>query len=200
MKGLLSVLYAGFRQAPFILICFFVISSMLNTDIRGVIFLGLLLINCLFTMAVSAGINMAYPGFAFDDTLPEKVATCNATSLGDGQRISSIPLNINIVSFTFAYLLYVLGKEDKVDANVPTIIFFTLLLFAMIMWELVNTCVSGGKLVAAIILGGSLGVGFSDAMYVWSKNVPGLQFFSHLTNEDVCKRVSDEVFECDINE
>ena len=196
---MLSVLYAGFRQAPFILICFFVISSMLSTDIRGVIFLGLLLVNCMVTLAFGAALNTFIPNFAFDDTLPEKVATCNATSLGDGERISAIPLNINIISFTFAYLLDILGNENKVDANVPTIVFFTLLLFAMIVWEIVNTCVSIPKIILAIIFGGSLGVGFSEAMLVWSKNFPGLQFFSSITNEDVCKRVSDEVFECDVN-
>jgi len=133
-----------------------------------------------------------------DDTLPEKVAICNATSLGDGERMSSIPLNISVVSFTFAYLLYILGMEDKVDSNVPTIIFFTLLLFSMLAWEFINTCVSGFKLVIAIIISGSLGVGFSAAMREWTVNLPGLQFFNNITNEDVCKRVSDEVFECDV--
>jgi len=198
MKGLLSVLYAGFRQTPFILVCFFVISSMLNTDIRGVIFLGLMLVNCIVAMSVSAAVSAFFPSFANDDTLPEKVAMCNATSLGDGERLSVIPLNINIVSFTFAYLIFILEKENKVDANVPTIIFFTLLLFAMIMWELVNTCVSGTNIFLAILFGGGLGVGFSAAIHDWAENIPGIQFFSNLTNEDVCKRVSDEVFECDV--
>ena len=168
---------------------------MLNSDIRGIIFLGVLLLNCLITFTIGTAFKSALP---VDNTPPEKIATCNATSLKDDERFSPIPLNINIVVFTFAYLLYILVKENMVNYNVPTIVFFTILLASMLFWEFTNQCVDPLKLILALILGGGFGALFSYGVSEWSKNLPGLQFFNNLTNEDVCKRVSDEVFECDV--
>lgn len=49
LKGLS---YVGFRLAPFILVSYFVISSVLSSDIKGIIFLALLLLNCFITLII----------------------------------------------------------------------------------------------------------------------------------------------------
>jgi len=125
---------------------------------------------------------------------------CNALSIGtNGERLSFIPLNINIVSFTFAYLVYLIGKNTQVNTNVHTIIFFTILLLAMIVWEYTNGCSSGFGIILAIIIGGGLGVGFCEMFNTLSTKyrIKGLHFFSNLTNDtDVCKLTNEDVFEC----
>jgi len=172
---------------------------MLSSDVRGVIFLGMLLLNCIVAVAISGLVGYFNDSFN-DDKIPEdKMAMCNALTIGNGERVSRIPLNINIVSFTYAYLVYILAKHDKVNSNIPFIVFFAILLFSMIMWEVISSCVSPIKAVMAIVVGGGLGVGFSEAIDVWAKNIPGLQFFNNITNEEICKRVSNEVFECDVS-
>ena len=197
--NLLPILYVGFRLTPFIIICFFVLSSMLSSDVRGVIFLGMLLLNCIVAVAIGGLVGYFNDSFN-DDKIPEdKAAMCNALTIGNGERVSRIPLNINIVSFTYAYLVYILAKYDKVNSNIPFIVFFAILLFSMIMWEVMSSCISPIKAVMAIVVGGGLGVGFSEAIDKWSNNIPGLQFFNNITNDEICKRVSNEVFECDVS-
>jgi hypothetical protein len=194
--NLVPLLYVGFRIIPFILVCFFVLSSIINSDIRGFIFLGLLLLNCgavlLFDTMFGGMLQIEVP----DTSKP----TCNAIGLGNAnERMSTLPLNISIVSFTYAYLVYLLGVYKQVDQNVHTIVFFAVLLLSMIIWEVSNTCVGMGAVVVSMIISIGLGVGFCEMLDVLAKkqNIKGVHFFSTITNDtDVCRVTNEELFEC----
>jgi len=196
--NLVPLLYVGFRIIPFILVCFFVLSSILKTDVRGVIFLGLLLINC----AVVTVFNSFAGEFDIFNpkTLDPNIAMCNALSVGNtNERVSNIPLNINIVAFTFAYLVYLIAKKKQVPGNVHSIVFFSVLLSSMILWEYANTCASIGGIFVAMIFGIGLGVGFCEMLdfLAFRYNIKGLHFFSNVTNDDdVCKMTNEDLFEC----
>lgn len=196
--NLLPILYVGFRLTPFIIVSFFVLSSMMSTDIRGIIFLGLLLLNCIITFIIGGFVGYVYSAFNEDDTPQEQMAVCNALTIGNGQRISAIPLNINIVSFTFAYLVYLVGKHKRELTSIPTIIFYSVLLLSMIGWEVSNQCVSIPKAFLALVIGAGIGVGFAEAVDKWGEKIPELQYFSYITNQDTCKQVTNEVFECSV--
>ena len=194
--NLVPLLYVGFRIIPFILVCFFVLSSILKTDVRGVIFLGLLLINCGAVMVFNA-----LAGGKFTPTTHEQnIAMCNALSVGNtNERISTIPLNINIVSFTFAYLVYLIAKKNQVTGNIHSILFFSVLLLSMIVWEFFNTCATIGGIIMSMIFGIGLGVGFCEMLdfLAFRYNIKGLHFFSNITNDDdVCKMTNEDLFEC----
>ena len=193
--NLVPLLYVGFRIIPFIIVCFFVLSAIIKSDIRGVSFLGLLLINCgVVSMADSIMSDYITP-----IRTSEQIGICDTLTIGtDGGRLSRIPFNINIVSFTFAYLVYLIAKNDQVYANVHSIVFFTVLLAAMSGWELVNNCSHGIGILLAIVIGGGLGVGFCEMMIQLGKkyNIPGVHFFTNVTNDEVCKMTNDEIFEC----
>jgi len=194
--NLVPLLYVGFRIIPFILVCFFVLSSILKTDVRGVIFLGLLLVNCAAVMVFNA-----FAGNIFrPTTLDSNIAMCNALSVGNtNERISTLPLNINIVAFTFAYLVYLIAKNKQVPGNIHTIVFFSVLLFSMILWEFFNTCATVGGIIVSMIFGIGLGVGFCEMLdfLAFRYNIKGLHFFSNITNDDdVCKMTNEDLFEC----
>jgi hypothetical protein len=192
--NLLPLLYVGFRLTPFVIVSFFVMSSLMTSDIRGIIFLGFLLLNCVFTFSIAAGLKNF-----LGTTIPEdKNAVCNALSLSPGIRLSVIPLNINVISFTFAYLVYLIAKYKKELNNLPLIIFFPILLLSTIVWEVSNMCVSPVQALVSLILGACLGVGFAEAVDVWSGGVAELQYFGSITNTEMCKQVTNEVFECKV--
>ena len=194
--NLVPLLYVGFRIIPFILVSFFVLSSILKTDVRGVIFLGLLLINC----AVVVMFNSLAGDYFYPGTTDQNKAMCNALSIGNtNERISTIPLNINIVAFTFVYLVYLVAKKTQVTGNIHSIVFFSVLLSSMIAWEFLNTCASIGGIFMALIFGIGLGVGFCEMLdfLAFKYNIKGLHFFSNITNDDdVCKMTNEDLFEC----
>ena len=194
--NLVPLLYVGFRIIPFILVCFFVLSSILKTDVRGVIFLGLLLINCSVVIMFNS-----LTGEVFNPETNEiNKPMCNALSIGNtNERISYIPLNINIVAFTYAYLVYLIAKKKQVGGNIHSIVFFAVLLSSMIAWEVLNTCASIGGIFMSLLFGIGLGVGFCEMLDVlaFRYNIKGLHFFSNITNDDdVCKMTNEDLFEC----
>ena len=194
--NLVPLLYVGFRIIPFILVSFFVLSSILKTDVRGVIFLGLLLINC----AIVIMFNSLAGDMFKADTKDSSKAMCNALSVGNlNERMSNIPLNINIVAFTGAYLVYLIAKRLQVPTNIHSIVFFTVLLFSMIVWEVLNTCASLLGVFIALLFGISMGIGFCEMLdfLAFKYNIKGLHFFTNITNDDdVCKMTNEYLFEC----
>ena len=194
--NLVPLLYVGFRIIPFILVSFFVLSSILKTDVRGVIFLGLLLINC----AIVIMFNSLAGDMFKADTKDSSKAMCNALSVGNlNERMSNIPLNINIVAFTGAYLVYLIAKRLQVPTNIHSIVFFTVLLFSMIVWEVLNTCASLLGVFIALLFGISMGIGFCEMLdfLAFKYNIKGLHFFTNITNDDdVCKMTNEDLFEC----
>ena len=194
--NLVPLLYVGFRIIPFILVCFFALSSIIKSDVRGIIFLGILLINCVVVLVFNAfGDSVLH-----HDPSEEYKAMCNALSIGNnGQRLSNIPFNINIISFTFGYLVYLIYKNKQVNSNIFSILFFTVLLFSMMVWEFINGCSSAIGILLAIVIGGGLGVGFCEMFDFMSTKykIQGLHFFSNVTNDtDVCKMTNEDLFEC----
>jgi hypothetical protein len=197
--NLVPLLYVGFRIVPFILISFFALSSILKSDVRGLIFLGMILINCsvvllLDSFFVALGISVLEPG-----TPEDYKAMCNALSIGDnGQRIANIPMNINIVAFTFMYLVQLISKNTQINTNLHSVIFFTILLCSLIAWEFINGCASFPGICLALIIGAVMGIVLCEMIdSISKKNKIQLHFFTNVTNDtDVCKMTNEDLFEC----
>lgn len=195
--NLVPLLYVGFRIFPFILVCFFALSSIIKSDVRGIIFLGILLINCVMVLFFTA---VLPPEMIKPSPSDDYKAICNALSIGNnGERLSSIPFNINIVSFVFGYLVYLIAKNKQVDANIHSIIFFTVLLFIIIVWEFVNGCSNIVGIISAIVIGAGTGIGICELFDFMAKKykIRGLHFFTSVTNDtEVCKMTNEDLFEC----
>lgn len=188
--NLSALLYVGFRLAPFILVSFFVISSVFNSDIRGIIFLGLMLMNCFITIAIG---NTIGPYLGGND-YAEMNGVCLTMNLTDTGPLSKyLPLSINIFTFTLAYLAQIIYSRKNINRNIPVVIIFSIIILAQLFWLILNRCTTATCAVMSMGIGFFLGGLFSYIIDV--NNLADLQYFTGLYDQDVCKR-SDTTFSC----
>jgi hypothetical protein len=182
-----SIMYIGFRLAPFILISFFALSSLFNSDIKGIIFLGMLLLNCFIT--ISIGSALAEDTFASNPNM-----ICNSLTLTRNGPLSRLPLNINILTFTLAYLAYIIGKYDLANNNIPTLVVLPMFILYQMYWSFTNGCNSLFYSMCSLILGGGMGTLFSYA--IDRTGIVELQYFNGISNQEVCVRATNVKYKC----
>jgi len=183
-----SIMYIGFRLAPFILISFFALSAMFNSDIKGIIFLALLLLNCFITIAVGTSL----PDDKLTQSNPNMI--CNSLTLTNGGPLSKLPLNINIIAFTLAYLAYIIGVNKAISNNIPTVVVLPIFILYQMYWSWRNGCNSLLYSTISLIIGGGLGVLFSYA--IDNTGIVQLQYFNGITRQDVCVRATNAKYKC----
>lgn len=187
-----SVLYLSFRMAPFIIVSFFVLSALLNQDVRGIIYLGGLLISAFIAIMINAIVpSSSSPANLSADN--DKTLVCDILSIGSSGRISkNIPLSCVVFAYTMGYFAYPIIKHKSAAQNIPTLILFPLLCILDGVWNVSNGCVSPNNTFMAVmyILIGAIGVSFSIGIlwsYVFfSKNQPGLLYMSGVSNKETC--------------
>jgi hypothetical protein len=178
-------MYIGFRLAPFILVSFFALSALFNSDIKGIIFLGMLLLNCFITISI---------GVSLPADTPTTNMMCNSLTLTNGGPLSRLPLNINIITFTFAYLAYIIGVNGAANNNIPTLVVFPIFIIYQLYWSWTNQCNSLSYSFASMVLGGGLGALFSYA--IDKTGIVQLQYFNGITKQDVCVRATNVKYKC----
>ena len=183
-----SIMYIGFRLAPFILISFFALSAMFNSDVKGIIFLAMLLLNCFITISIG----VALPDDNIVKTNPNMI--CNSLTLTRGEPLSKLPLNVNVITFTLAYLAYIIGVNNAIKNNIPVVIVLPIFILYQIYWSWKNACNSLLYSIISMILGGGLGALFS---YTIDKTgIVQLQYFNGITKQDVCVRATNAKYRC----
>ena len=202
MPGKLNVnfiLYTAFRLSPFIIVCFFTLSSILNQDLKGIIFLSGLLFATFIAISIGSAIPPTYlkspiTGIAETDAVNEMV--CNSLILGDTGPFSSIPLGMVVLGYTFIYLVDTIAAYDLVKQNVPTFVLFPFLIIGEGIWNVKYNCASLLKLLIALTVGTLWGLGW--ARIIRKSGSVKLQYFSGISNNEVCERPADAKFKCTI--
>ena len=118
------------QLSPFIIVSFFTLSSIFNSEIRGLIYLVCLLV----TVGIAYGLNRNDLTFIIKDSIPVSTpAHCGTLEIFKGTNFS---IGQVILTFTFTYLLTNLILNDIrepdshfVSNNWPTITFFSIILF-----------------------------------------------------------------------
>jgi hypothetical protein len=139
------------------------------------------------------------------NSLPEDSSAKNINHICDGLSlsldgpVSKLPLNINVFTFTLAYLAYIIGiygKNDKdiVNKNIPTFVVFSLLIIYQLVWSYQNQCNTPFYSIISMIIGGGLGALFSYA--VDKTGLVQLQYFNGITNGEVCSRPTKARYRC----
>lgn len=180
-----SLIYTSFRLAPFILVSFFSLSSIFNQDLKGLVYLAGLLFACFFAFMAGKIPMVGSP--------PEDILPCNVLTLSGSRPISAIPLSIIVFTYTFAYLLYVIVKYKLVFQNIPTLVFFPVLILLDIFWNNTNRCSAPANIIIGMAIGGMVGL-------MWGASIDYLkltkmQYMLGISNKETCS-VSRQKFRC----
>ena len=190
--NIISILYLFFRLAPFIIVSYFGLQSIFNQDLKGVIFLiGLLITSCI-TIMIGNILPTEKKGQGILSDYARSI--CNQLTLGGNGPISKLPLSQTVFGYTLAYLSYFIANNNLVSQNIPTFIIFPVLIIADIFWSSANGCSTNILLITALIIGGIFGTLW--AMFIEATNVPGLAYFSGISNKDVCSRPTKSLYRC----
>jgi hypothetical protein len=134
--------------------------------------------------------------FAPEHSISEaNMSICNSATIGNNERFSKLPLNVNTVAFTFAYLVCLAILTNRVIMAIPTIIFFSILIIAMVVWEIMHGCSGLANIIISFSIGSCLGVAFAKLMNTYLKE---FIFFGSISQVETCKRYNDEIFECSL--
>jgi len=177
--------YLFLRLAPFILVCFFTLSSIFNQDFKGFVYLIGLLFACFSSI-------MAGRGFENDKEKPE---ICKMITIG-GAEMTYLPLSQCIFGYSFAYIMFAIIKYNLIYTNITSMVFFSLLIFSDIFWNSMNECYSIIELLVGLAIG--VGVGLFWAFVIDSSNAKNLQYFAGINNNEVCNVPSAQTFRCKV--
>uniref|UniRef100_A0A6C0K2J3 Uncharacterized protein n=1 Tax=viral metagenome TaxID=1070528 RepID=A0A6C0K2J3_9ZZZZ len=186
------ILYTAFRLSPFIIVSFFTLSSILNQDLKGVIYLAGLLFTSFF--AVILGSIFKLPDIVGTE---ENIAVCNSLTLTDSGALSKIPLGMVVFSYTFFYLVDIIAEYNLAMQNIPTLVLFPVLIITEAIWNYTNHCTNFARLFSAFAIGSLCG--FIWARIIRSTGAVQLQYFNGINNAQTCSRPSKQKFKCTIN-
>jgi hypothetical protein len=205
MLNLTKIFYTAYRLFPFILVSFFTLSSLLNQDIKGIIYLAGLLIACFVSSIVGSTFPKTFekiptpapapaPATATAPEITDFNLICNSLTLGEDGPISKLPLSMTVYSFTFFYLVYIIGKYKLANQNIITILFFSTVILGDWYWHRLFNCNSHSSLVFALIIGAIIGLAWSAI--IASTGKVNLQYFNGISNKEVCKLRAKQKFKC----
>jgi hypothetical protein len=186
--NIISFTYLFLRLAPFVLVSFFALSSIFNQDFKGLVYLAGLLCACFVNITVGNVMT-----FLPSPTEP-RPEICNMISLGQDGDISKLPLGQAVFGYTFAYLLYTIITYDFVNQNIPTLVFFPLVIVFDGLWNIKNSCYTVWQLLASLVFAGFFGWFWS--YLIDSTNTKSLQYFAGVNNKEVCSKPSASTFKC----
>ena len=183
--------YLFLRLAPFVLASFFTLASIFNQDFKGFVYLVGLLFSSFVTMLASKLpiINK----LRRPENSPE---ICNVLTMGQSDNFSDLPLGQSALAYTFAYLLFSILKYKMVLQNIPTLVFFPLLLTFDFIWNLNNSCYSFFQLLVSLLVGAVTGLLW--AFTISQSKSPSLMYFSSLSNKEVCSKPDKSTFRCNV--
>jgi len=184
-----SLLYLFYRLSPFILVCFFVLGSIINSEAKGFMYL----VGLVFATVCCYGFNGFF--FPLGDSSREPSPACSTLNI-NGIMSESTPLGLVIFSYTFFYLVFPIAKHRLELDNIPLLIFFPLLILGDIYWNVTYSCFTPIQQFFAFLVAGSLGVVW--AVLIEYTNLKGLQYFNIGSNRERCSIATRGKYRCKI--
>ena len=118
---------------------------------------------------------------------------CNTLSLGGFTGFSKVPLSTAVLSYTFFYLVYTIGKYDMALYNIPTLILFPIIILSDMGWNIKNGCYPLIACVMSLIVAGGIGVLWS---FIVSTYMPNMQYIIVGSNREMCMKPNDQTMIC----
>lgn len=185
---------------PFIIICFFILLSILNADIKGIIYIIGLTVSLLITYLIGNS-------FSLFQYITNTNHMCNNVNI---QNISyNLPINQNIIGYTLSYLLYssiinslltdtnnkkIWSGESIRNAlfdNIYLIVFFIVILIFDVIWNIQNSCFNFSQLLISVILGSIIGL-----LWGYIISTSNSKYLQYSTNNNYCVTPKKKAFKC----
>lgn len=189
--NLINVLYMFFRLSPFIIVSYFTLQSILNQDLKGVIYLVGLIVTS-FVVYLIASVLPEESVYTNSNRLTQ--VKCTQLTIGEGAPISKLPLSQTVFGYTLTYLSYFIGVNNLQSQNISIFILFPVLILGDILWSTTNSCSSPKYLLISLII--SSIVGLLWAMLIESTGVGGFAYLTGIANKDVCSRPTKSLYKC----
>ena len=196
----ISIIYLFLRLSPFILVCFFSLASLFNQDFKGLIYLVGLIFTCAISIFVGAPLQ---PILDMANTLINPNANVNKPPICSdmitlGQTtLFRLPIGQTIFGYTFAYLLSIITnpKHNYVNQNIPTLVFFPVIILFDMIWNFRNGCYI---LELPIALGLGFGLGWLWGYIIESSKMTNLLYFNKISGASECSRPTKSTFTCKV--
>ena len=180
-----SILYLFFRLAPFIIVCLFTLGSIINSEIKGFVYLVGLIFACVVSVMTVTSMG--------ESAESNKAPVCSSFTI-NGIISDQTPISLVIYAFTFFYLVFPIGKYNLAIDNIAVLIFFPILILAEGYWNISKNCFPVSNSMIAVIVGGGLGVAWSAI--IDATKLRGLQYYSVGSNRERCSRPTNQRFVC----
>ena len=186
MKLTLTTLQSTlYLLAPFIIVCYFILFSIINADVKGFVYLLGLITCTILTVFIGNGI-------VGKNNKQEQTNLCSLITINHIAGVSNVPLSITIYCFTAAYLVYTMSATNYVMPNFVPLLFFSILIIGDMVWLSSNNCFSSENIIAAFAISTLLGIGWG---YIINKTEN--RSLQYLTGDDtICTMPKKQTFKC----
>lgn len=188
-----SFIYLFYRLSPFILVCFFVLGSIINSEAKGFMYLVGLIVTTVFSYGVCGGLSSS---FQVGDTTKEPSPACSTLNI-NGIMSETTPIGIVIFSYTFFYLLFPIVKHRIEMDNIPLLLFFPLLILGDIYWNIAYSCFTALQLFLAFLVAGVCGLVWGYVIQL--TQLKGLQYFNVGSNRQRCSIATKGKYRCKVS-
>lgn len=179
--NLTNVIYLFLRLSPLIIVGFFILQSIFNSEVKGLFYLAGLLITLIMTI-LSSRIKM-FKGSEGDDENKSLSYMCKGVTLGNGP-ISYLPLSQTTLWYTLIYLLTIINKYQTFSINMPTISLFGILILTDMMWSWKSGCHTMTHFIPTMIIAIVIGASWTTFLLNTGYDIT---FFAGVSDANVCK-------------
>lgn len=182
MKNIAGILYF---IAPFIIVCYFLFFSIINADLRGIIYLIGLMTGVMATVFICNGL-------VGKNNMDSQSNLCNLASINHIVGISNVPISMIIYCFTAAYIMYTSVQYSYVYQIISAIGFFCILILGDTYWLYSNNCFKPVNIFAAFVVSSLLGIGWGYLIDKFPNK--SLQYFAG--SDTACTVPKRRTFKC----
>jgi hypothetical protein len=92
--------------------------------------------------------------------------------------------------------MYAIIKYKYVKSNIPTIVFFPVLILFDAIWNVSHTCYNPFQLLFSLALG--VGFGIIWGLLIDSSKIVDIQYFNKVSGKAECSRPAKNTFKCNV--
>ena len=184
-----SLIYLFYRLSPFILVCFFVLGSIINSEAKGFMYL----VGLICTTVLCYGLVNSFGGDSLGNDV--KSVACSTLKI-NGITSETTPIGLVVFSYTLFYLVYPIVRHHLEMDNIPVLLFFPLLILGDLYWNTTHSCFTARQQFVTLILSGACGLGWGAV--IESTNMKGLQYFSIGTGRERCSIATKGKYKCTV--